>query len=266
MRAALFAFALAAVCEAPLSAQTPASPTLSLTIFGGLTTGHHLWSVDRQPICVLSGSTCSADDDTVRVSRSLSSSIVLGLAASYYPRGTLGVRAEIVYLGLPTDDTCSGAAFRDQRNADLCDFVTSAAGSGSAVGFFLSAAVRATRFSGVSPYVRLGGGVIAYSSSTIEVVGTYADGGALRSRALIAHDGGGGVSPSLVAAAGVTAALGPGYQLRIEVLDVYNPFEVVTGPADRIGQNAATGTRAFHHVNLTIGLDIVLEQRRGRRY
>ena len=69
-----------------------------------------------------------------------------------------------------------------------------------------------------------------------------------------------------MAALGVTAPIGPGYQLRIEARDVYASFRVVTGPATRQGLGATAGTKPFHHVALTIGLDIVLEQKRGRRY
>ncbi|HXF94666.1 MAG TPA: hypothetical protein VNI61_01060 [Gemmatimonadales bacterium] len=264
----LLAPALAAQSPAtpPAAPAAPAAPTLTLTIFGGAITGHDLWTVERQPVCILSGATCSAEDDTVRLARQLSPSLVLGLSAAYFPGPALGFQGEIVYLGLPIDDTCGAAAFRDQRNADLCADVTAAAGGGSAIAFFLGATVRPSPFSALSPYARLGAGVVAYSSSTIEVVGTYLDGGRVRTRELIADAGGGRARPGFLAAVGITSALGPGYRFRLELRDVYGGFDTVTGPANRQGLDAATGSAYHHHIGLVLGLDIVLEHKRGRRY
>jgi len=60
-------------------------------------------------------------------------------------------------------------------------------------------------------------------------------------------------------------ALGRAYQFRFEARDAVARFEQVTGAADAL-LLPPTGTRFFHHFVFTMGLDVVLEQKRGRRY
>ena len=260
------AFLLLAASGA-LGAQRPDQPTLVLTIFGGATTGNDLWTVAQQPLCVLEGTGCSANDDTLRLVRKVNSSLVLGLSAEYYPRAAVGLYGEIVYLGLGLDDTCSAPAFRDQRNADLCANVSAAAGTGSGIAFLAGATVRPPRAASVTPYVRLGGGVLGYGTSTVEVAGTYVESGlGPRTREVIRGPKGGSATPVVLAAMGLTAGSGSGYRLRVEARDVYTGFRTVTAPANRQGLGATSETRFFHFVGLIIGLDIVLEQKRGRRY
>jgi len=73
------------------------------------------------------------------------------------------------------------------------------------------------------------------------------------------------VAPSLQLGAGFTAKLGGAYQFRFEARDVLATFDRVTGPTD-VTLVPPTETRWFHHFALTLGLDVVLEQKRGRRY
>ena len=66
-------------------------------------------------------------------------------------------------------------------------------------------------------------------------------------------------------AAGFTSRLSPGYQVRFEVRDAMFSLERLIGPANDFGQ-APHESKLYHHVALVIGLDIVLEHKRGRRY
>ena len=69
-------------------------------------------------------------------------------------------------------------------------------------------------------------------------------------------------------AAGFTQPLGKdgGYQVRLEMRDVISSFERVTGQADPTTLIAPTEIKYYHHLALTLGLDVVLERQRGRRY
>jgi hypothetical protein len=110
-------------------------------------------------------------------------------------------------------------------------------------------------------------GVAAYSSSTAEVAGFFTDSasGNVQERLIIADNDATRASPSAIVAAGLTAAIGTGYQLRLEVRDLIAGETALTGSANALGQ-APTETRVSHHVALLIGFDIVLERKRGRRY
>ncbi len=50
-----------------------------------------------------------------------------------------------------------------------------------------------------------------------------------------------------------------------EVQDAMIPLEQLTGPANDLAR-APTSTKVFHRLSLRFGLDVVLEQKRGRRY
>jgi hypothetical protein len=51
----------------------------------------------------------------------------------------------------------------------------------------------------------------------------------------------------------------------MELQDALVPLERLIGPANDFGQ-APHESKVYHHIALTIGLDVVLEHKRGRRY
>src|SRR5207249_2207523 len=173
---------------------TGPEPTIVLTLFGGVTSGHSLWHLDRQPLCVLqrSGSAynCTPQYDTLELGRDIGTSLVVGASGSYFPSPHLGAQATIFYLGFPFDDLCRGVYVDDHP--------------------------KTTSFS---------------------------------------------IQP----AAGFTARLSPGYQFRFELSDAVIPLQRVVGPAGDLGVPVA-GSRTYHHLIFSMGLDVVLERKRGRRY
>jgi hypothetical protein len=258
---------------APLAAQTPDQPNLTLTLFAGAVTGHSLWNVPRQPLCVLTGGppnfSCDPTSDTLRLTREVSSSIVAGASATYFRGPHVGLQGEIYYLGLPFQDSCSPLGpyqtDSDNKNQQLCDNISSATPSIGAIAVFAGVIVRASGMHAISPYVRAGGGVVLYSGGTKQVSGNFQQGGNIYSRAVIEDDHPKTTSVSLQVGTGMTARVGPGYQFRFELRDAIVPLQRVTGPADQLGIAPAT-TRLYHHFALTLGLDVVLERKRGRRY
>jgi hypothetical protein len=269
MRPAPFVM-LALLLASPAAAQTSPQPTIVLTIGGGVVTGHGLWTVERQPLCILGGGgACTGTYDTLRIARSISPSLILGASGTYFPWPHLGFHAEISYLGLPIDDTCTPVhLFPDppnQRGQQMCDNLTAAKGTGGAISMFVGATVRAASSKAISPYARFNIGLVNLTSSTTEVVGAYVDAGGLQERQIIEDLNGQGASFMLGAAAGLTTPIGTGYQFRLEVRDVVNSLTRVTGPANDLAI-APTDSKYYHHFGLVIGLDVVLERKRGRRY
>ena len=260
---------LACAFTSPAAAQRGSEANLVLTILGGVVTGHSLWTVQKQPLCV-GAAACSGQYDTLRLSRVINSSIVLGAAGTYFLSPHVGVHAEISYVGLPIDSDCSvvGTFIPDaeNKNQQICDDIRSQSGGGGAITIFGGVTLRAATRRAFSPYVRGSIGLVNQSRSTIEVVGGYVDGsGTFFERQVIADPKPRRSSLMLGAGLGFTAPLGPGYQFRLEVADLVTSLNRLTGPANGLGIGP-TATRSYHHFALTLGFDVVLEKSRGRRY
>jgi hypothetical protein len=74
------------------------------------------------------------------------------------------------------------------------------------------------------------------------------------------------VGPAFALGAGFTAAVAKGYQLRWEVRDNIVGVQKVTGPTPQ-PQVVPPHKLVFKHLfSMSIGFDVVLERRRGRRY
>lgn len=266
----LFASVLLAISLAAHAgvAQTGSQPRLVLTIFAGAATGHSLWSIPRQPYCL--PTSCSAIDprDTLRLSRDVGSTLLAGAGATYFQSPHLGFTFEVFYLGIPLDDGCTGLFYNadvENRNEQLCNFIASSALSSSAIAFFGGLVVRAAPTRAISPYVRAGAGLLSYSTGTVDMSGIFVSNNISQSRAVIVDDKPKRSALTGQVAAGFTARLSPGYQFRFELRDVLSPLEHVTGAANDLGQ-VSKATRVHHRVALTLGLDIILEKKRGRRY
>jgi len=259
----------------PVAAQRGAQPNLVLTLFGGAFGGHTLWSVGHQPLCVLTtvpgGFACNppAQYDTLQLSRDISASITVGIAGTYFKNPHLGFQVEFYFLGLPFDDRCVNVApynpDADRKNEQVCNDISEASPSTSAIALFGGLIVRAGPTGWLSPYLRAGAGLVSYSGGTVSLSGRFQQAGTVYSRAVILDDSPKSSAVSAQLGAGLTAAFSPGYQLRVELRDALVPLGRVTGPADDLAQ-APSAQRTYHHIALTVGLDIVLEKKRGRRY
>jgi hypothetical protein len=251
------------------SAQTPSRAELVLTILGGGVSGHSLWSVNKQPVAV-AGSASTAWD-TLHVTREISSSVVIGASATYFFSPHVGMHAEISYMGLPFDDSCTDlyASPADTgRIRAACDDIASKAGSGGAISLFVGATLRAASTKSLSPYVRANISIVGMPHSYVEMFGTYFTALGPQDVPVIKDPSPRSSAPLFGLAVGLTQPLGKdgGYQFRLEFRDAITSFERVTGAADPASQFAPTEIKAYHHFALTLGLDVVLEKSRGRRY
>jgi len=178
------------------------------------------------------------------------------------------VHAELSYLGLPSDGSCSGLFYNadaENKNQQLCDDLQAQTGGGGAISAFAGVVLRAAARRTISPYIRGSVGFVNQARSTTEVVGAFSDATGFHERLVIADPNPGRTSAMLGAAAGFTTPLGTGYQFRFEVRDAIVSLERLTGPVNALGVGAVA-TRSYHHFALTLGLDVVLERKRGRRY
>jgi hypothetical protein len=265
-----------AFAAAPLSAQaTGSQPNLILSLFGGVAAGHSLWSVQQQPLCVFgppSGGVfqCSGNYDTLRLTREVTSSIVAGAAATYFPSPHFGYQLELYYLGQSYEDHCSAERFDttdvNQINQQACNSITSSAPSSGAIGFFGGILYRLAPTAVVSPYIRGGIGILAYSGGTIAMSGDAVVDTAIYNRPVYVDDSPKTTSLSFQFGVGMTVRTSPGYQLRMELRDALADLAYVTGPSPGDNLVPPTATKWFHNIVLTVGLDVVLEQKRGKRY
>ncbi|HEY6785074.1 MAG TPA: hypothetical protein VI159_08980 [Gemmatimonadales bacterium] len=289
----LCAFALVSAPVALHAQDSESGQTnLVLSVFGGINAGHSLWNIARQPLCVLQGSggnyngcqqyktaTDSGNlSDTLSFSRDVSSSILLGAAVSIFPNSHVGFHGEIYYFGLTYDDRCAnvGAPYQsdpENKNQQLCNDFASSTASASAVSFVGGVTLRASPHHAISPYIRAGVGVTTYSGGTLSVSGNFATNATdpatgipiVVSRAVVVDTAPKTTSWTFQMGVGFTARVSPGYQFRMELQDALVPLERLIGPANDFGQ-APHDTKVYHHLGLVIGLDVVLEHRRGHRY
>lgn len=260
----------AVVSPQSIRAQTGAEPRLIFSFYGGVAKGPDIYQVPRQPLFLLFQTDLH---DTLQLTRNLTTAPTVGMNASLYQPSGFGLTAEIAYVGLRIDDFCRMIFEHTDpqlRNQQVCNDISSRTLTVSNVGITLGGAYRLWARNPVTPYVRVQGGVGIRSTSIVETVGRYnAVGidGVVRptDRVVINDDSDVVVRPFFVGAAGVTLEVARGYQIRVEIRDHLMRLERPTGPANDLAQ---VNTEGFwgHAPALVFGFDIVLEQKRGRRY
>ena len=264
--AALLACTLSAATSA--TAQERGQPNLVLTFYAGVGSGHQLWSVGRQTL-VYEGSTANPPD-TVALNRQLSSALILGGVFQLFPRsGLFGFSVDIGFRSIGLDDTCQPVLLQadptpGNSNQILCDNITAYRHpGGSVISLGVTGIFRVAPAGVITPYVRVGGNLSFLSVSTVDLAAADAVGDVQRS--VIIDTSPRRNSFGMMAAGGLTLGFAPGYRARIEVRDDIATFEYVDGPASPVAL-APTSVSLFHNLGLVIGFDVLLEQKRPRRY
>lgn len=271
-RLVLAALAIPGFHSVRAAAQQGQQATLILSVGLGVHAGHDLWTIDSQPLSVLSNLSAS---DTLRLGRSVSPGFVATFAATYFTSEHVGIHAGLTYLDIGMDNSCAPVvpykADTESVNEQLCDNLVGEIASNSTLLITAGVTLRALARGRTTPYVRGSAGYAIHSKGTLGVASSFVSGGQLASRQIIAEESSKPGSPTVQLAAGITQPVGSGYQLRLEVRDDMFGLERATGAADGLGRlkappPARVATRWYHHISLTIGLDIILARRRGRRY
>jgi len=269
-RGSLLAVLAVLTLAPPLGAQSHSESRLVFTVFGGVTHHGQLWSIPRQPLSVVF---LPQEFDTLRLRRRITTGPTVGVTATLFRSSNWGIQAEAAYLGIRLDDTCDLLfAHTDVQNRaeQLCNDVSQQIRIASTTTFMVGGVRRFFSRASASPYVRVAAGLAVRASSVVAVSGRYTwvtSTGTLTTshRPVIEDRHELRLGPTAGAGAGVVFALSPAYRVRLEVRDLVLSLDRPVGPADEL-LAVETESTLRHFPSLVMGVDIVLEQRRGRRY
>lgn len=250
----------AGICQS-LPAQTADQARLMFTLgFGQTAKTNTLWSVGSQPFQIESGVL-----DTMAVSRDFRRSLNVVLSGTYFPGDHLGFNVEAQLLGLATEDKCritfTTGSF---ETIDVCSTINNAKRSATSAAISGGLIYRVASHQVIHPYVRANVGVLITQQSFIKTKGFIGlDGAELT---LYEDRNPARIQPYLSYGGGLVAVIGRGYQFRVEVRDNFVRVPMITGPTARQGLIPPSETVGKHVLSMTIGFDVVLERKRGRRY
>jgi len=280
-RAPGLALALSCAGGSPLLAQTPSEPRLFLTVFAGYRVGRQLWSLNNQPFAILVPGNLNPDTavvagaglyDTLDLQRDLDPSFAVGVSGTYFPGPHLGFQGEFAFLGMGLESRCAirQAPYPGDLDPQLCSTLDRQTVSMSAVSASFGVVGRLIAGRGVYPFARASAGVLTRTHGTIEMVGVYATSDALATALVVADPHPNKTALHVTVGAGVAVSMGTGYQVWFEGRDVVAQLERVTGSADPSGASGALspphGSRLVQNFVFAIGLDVVFEKQRRRRY
>ena len=262
VREAAATLALLATLWSPAAAQaTRDRPTLVFTVSGAYVDGPGLWSVPDQVIDIGG----PLPPDHFFLSRSIKRTLGAAFSATYYKGQHLGFNGEAFLVGLGYDDSCRVLGtpnFTD--NVERCNFIDGRDRSAAAVAISVGGIYRFAPREFLSPFVRANVGMLINNQSPLSLI-------AQTNRAVlltIYDDANRGtrVRPAFILGVGTTIATSPTYQIRWEIRDNIVGVQKVTGPVSVIGAVPPATTVYKHLFSVLIGLDVVLERHRGRRY
>lgn len=253
--------ALLSLVATPAAAQKRGDQaTLVFTVSGAYIQGKRLWSVASQPI------QDDAFTDFYNLRRDIQNTLGASLSGTYYPGSNVGLTAEAFLVGMGYDDGCQLAAPSESiRDTEVCNDIDRQQKSAAAVAVSTGAIFRIASREFISPFVRASAGLLLTNQSSVLTEGVSpTNAGAL----LVVYDDESRtrIRPALALGVGTTFALNRGYYLRWEVRDNYVGVVKVTGPTDAPRFIPPHETVYKHLFSVHIGLDVVLERERGRRY
>lgn len=235
---------------------------LIFTVSGGVVVGGDLWSVGPQAVHFF-----PTPADSFQLGRQVRSTLAVGFGGVYFPGNRLGWSVEGFLIGLGFEDSCRQVFSSGSVSAtDACQSLQGATKSASAVALSVGPVFRLNSTKLISPYARANLGLIFSNQSSIRTIASVP--GPTGRQAIIIYDDDheSRVSPSLALGAGFTAAVGKGYAVRWEVRDNITSVQHVIGTTPQAGLIPPHELRYKHLFSMTIGFDVVLERRKGRRY
>lgn len=252
--------AFGALSASALPAQTADQARLMFSIgIGQSSGGGTLWSVGKQPFI-----SSQTQTDTLAITRTFRRSLNLVLSGTYFPGDHWGFNVEAQMLGLATEDQCRTIGTFDIRTDSLCQTINQGERSGSSAALSGGVVYRMASHQPLHPYLRANAGLLVNQESFIKTGGVY---GPSRGDLTLYEDNNPStVRPYLSFGGGIVAVLGKGYQFRFELRDNWVQVSKITGATARQGLRPPTETVGKHILTATIGFDVVLERKRGRRY
>ena len=261
-RAAVLAALLLGSLGPRLAAQATGDRSqLVFTISGAYIGGTGLWSVPAQPL--------SFDEftDNLTLSRSISSTFGAALGGTYYAGDKLGLTAEAFLMGLGYDDSCFTSASSEKvRIVEICNDIDRQEKSAAAVALSVGGIYRVASREFISPFARASVGLLLMNQSSVLTQGESSTAAGRSLTIIYQDDTRSRVRPAVALGIGATMVLSRGYHLRWEVRDNIVGIERVTGPVQQVNQIPPHETAYKHLFSVFIGLDVILERERGRRY
>lgn len=234
---------------------------LVLGVSVGAVTGAHLWSVGPQAVQFTNPT------DTFALSRRIRSNLVVGFGGTYFSSKSLGIAVEGFLIGLGLEDSCRQVFSSGSANiAAVCQSIQGRQKAASAVALSAGPVLRFNSRKPLSPYVRANFGFVLSNQSAIRTFGEFPTDSGPSTVFVYADDKNSRIDPSLALGAGFTAAVAKGYHLRWEIRDNIVGIQKVTGTIPIAGF-VPPHKRVFKHLfSMTVGFDVILERRKGRRY
>lgn len=253
-------FALLIAAPAASAQTTNDESRLVVGIIGGWIGGSELWTT-TQPVFATGNRT-----DQFRLVRDMRANITMTGQFAYFPRPGLAWTGEISYIGLGTRDGCRLTVDNnDTFNQQACAAIDGKDRAASAVTASAGILLRATSRGDVQPYLRANAGIALVPRSTTAMTAFFGEDDAL-ALVLYGEDESRAAKPLGSLSFGLATAPRAGYQLRMEMRATAVQLAVVTGPAASGSPDPQRGSKWTILPSISVGLDIVLEKRRGRRY
>jgi hypothetical protein len=236
--------------------------SLVFTISLGAVSGSQLWSSSPQPVQFINPA------DTFALARRIRSTLAVGFGGAYFPGENVGFTGEAFLIGLGFENSCRhlfspGAS----QTIQACQSIQGRGGVATSVILSAGTIFRLNSRKLISPYGRVNAGLALSNQSSLRTTGQFVNSaGQTADLFIYADDHNSRVDPALALGLGFTAAIAKGYGLRWEVRDNITGVQRVTSTIPIAG-SVPPHERVFKHLfSMTIGFDVVLERRRGRRY
>lgn len=233
---------------------------LVFTISGAYLDGVGLWSVPSQPVDL------GITHDVLALERSVKSSFGAGLSGTYFAGERIGLSAEAFFMDLAYDDSCRiTEASGSVRIAEVCSDIDEQEFGATGVALSVGGVFRVASREFISPFARVSGGFILTNQSTVIMRGASpSNQGAILT--IYEDDSQTRIRPTFSVGVGTTVVLSRGYHLRWEVRDQVMGMVAVASPVDLVTRIPPRETVYKHRFSVLIGLDVILERQRGRRY
>jgi hypothetical protein len=246
-----------------LSAQATGDQSrLVFTVSAGAVGGSRLWSSAPQAIQFISPA------DTFALQRRIRSTLAVGFGGIYFPGENVGFTIEGFLIGLGFEDSCQHIFSSGRTDvAEVCQSIQGKKKAATSVILSGGTLFRLNSRKLFSPYGRINAGLVLSNQSSLRMVGQFLDdSNRIEDLFVYSDDHNSRVDPSLALGVGFTAAVAKGYNLRWEVRDNITGVQRVSGTIPIAGF-VPPHERVFKHLfSMTVGFDVVLERRRGRRY
>jgi hypothetical protein len=235
---------------------------LVFTVSAGVVGGTRLWSSAPQAVQFINPA------DTFALTRRIRPSLAFGFGGVYFPGENLGFTVEGFLIGLGFEDSCRQVfSSGSSAVAEVCQSIQGKKKAATSVILSGGTLLRFNSRKLFSPYGRVNAGLVLSNQSSLRTAGQFVNSsGRIEDLFVYSDDHNSRVDPSLALGAGFTVAVAKGYNLRWEVRDNITGVQRVTGTIPIAGFVPPHG-RVFKHLfSMTVGFDVVLERRKGRRY